>query len=103
MLGDLLRLRGWEVSDFGVDVPSESLAHVIRQTPDLMAVGLSAMSSDNLTSLADACAALPVGDGTDCDDDGRTTAPGDAKVEAPRPGRWEQTLATKQAEHVLAG
>jgi excisionase family DNA binding protein len=57
MLGDLLRLRGWEVSDFGVDVPSESLAHVIRQTPDLMAVGLSAMSSDNLASLADACAA----------------------------------------------
>lgn len=57
MLGDLLRLRGWDVSDFGVDVPSESLAHVIRETPDLMAVGLSAMSSDNLTSLADACAA----------------------------------------------
>ena len=57
MLGDLLRLRGWEVSDFGVDVPSESLAHVIRQTPDLLAVGLSAMSSDNLASLADACAA----------------------------------------------
>ncbi len=58
MLGDLLRLRGWEVSDFGVDVPSESLAHVIRQTPDLLAVGLSAMSSDNLVSLADACAAV---------------------------------------------
>ena len=26
-LGDLLRLRGWEVSGFGVDVPSESIAH----------------------------------------------------------------------------
>jgi excisionase family DNA binding protein len=57
MLGDLLRLRGWDVSDFGVDVPSESIAHVIRETPDLLAVGLSAMSSDNLVSLADACAA----------------------------------------------
>jgi methanogenic corrinoid protein MtbC1 len=34
------------------------LAHVIRQTPDLLAVGLSAMSSDNLASLADACAAV---------------------------------------------
>ena len=56
MLGDLLRLRGWEVSDFGVDVPTESVAHVIRSTPDLLAVGLSAMSSDNLASLADACA-----------------------------------------------
>jgi excisionase family DNA binding protein len=56
MLGDLLRLRGWEVSDFGVDVPSASVAHVVRETPDLLAVGLSVMSSDNLTSLADACA-----------------------------------------------
>ena len=62
MLGDLLRLRGWDVSDFGVDVPSESLAHVISQTPDLVAVGLSAMSSDNLASLADACAAVHVAD-----------------------------------------
>jgi excisionase family DNA binding protein len=57
MLGDLLRLRGWEVSDFGVDMPSESIAHVIRETSDLLAVGLSAMSSDNLPALADACAA----------------------------------------------
>ena len=62
MLGDLLRLRGWDVSDFGVDVPSESLAHVINQTPDLVAVGLSVMSSDNLASLADACAAAHVAD-----------------------------------------
>jgi len=57
MLGDLLRLRGWEVSDFGVDMPSESIAHVIRETSDLLAVGLSAMSADNLPALAEACAA----------------------------------------------
>jgi methanogenic corrinoid protein MtbC1 len=56
MLGDLLRLHGWEVSDFGVDVPSESIAHVIRETNDLLAVGLSAMSTDNLPALAEACA-----------------------------------------------
>lgn len=56
MLGDLLRLRGWEVSDFGVDVPIESIAHVIRETNDLLAVGLSAMSSDNLPALTEACA-----------------------------------------------
>jgi excisionase family DNA binding protein len=62
MLGDLLRLHGWEVSDFGVDVPSESIAHVIRDTPELLAVGLSAMSSDNLVSLADACAAAHAAD-----------------------------------------
>lgn len=62
MLGDLLRLRGWEVSDFGVDVPTGSLAHVIGQTPDLLAVGLSVMSSENLASLAEACAAAHVAD-----------------------------------------
>jgi excisionase family DNA binding protein len=62
MLGDLLRLRGWEVSDFGVDVPSQSLTHVIEQTPDLLAVGLSAMSSDNLVSLAESCAAARAAD-----------------------------------------
>lgn len=57
MLGDLLRLRGWDVSDFGVDVPSESIAHVVRASPDLVAIGLSVMSSDNLEALAAACAA----------------------------------------------
>lgn len=62
MLGDLLRLRGWEVSDFGVDMPSESIAHVIRETNDLLAVGLSAMSSDNLPALAEACAAARAAD-----------------------------------------
>lgn len=62
MLGDLLRLRGWEVSDFGVDMPSESIAHVIRETSDLLAVGLSAMSEDNLPALADACAAARAAD-----------------------------------------
>jgi excisionase family DNA binding protein len=62
MLGDLLRLRGWEVSDFGVDMPSESIVHVIRETPDLLAVGLSAMSSDNLAALGEACAAARAAD-----------------------------------------
>ncbi len=62
MLGDLLRLRGWEVSDFGVDMPSESVAHVIRETPDLLAVGLSTMSSDNLAALGEACAAARAAD-----------------------------------------
>ena len=62
MLGDLLRRRGWEVSDFGVDVPSESIVHVIRDTNDLVAVGLSAMSSDNLASLAEACAVARAAD-----------------------------------------
>jgi MerR family transcriptional regulator, light-induced transcriptional regulator len=62
MLGDLLRLRGWEVSDFGVDVPSKSIAHVIRETSDLLAVGLSAMSSDNLVALGEACVAARAAD-----------------------------------------
>ncbi len=62
MLGDLLRLRGWEVSDFGVDMPSASIAHVIRETQDLLAVGLSVMSSGNLEALGDACASARAAD-----------------------------------------
>jgi methanogenic corrinoid protein MtbC1 len=50
------------VSDFGVDVPTESIAHVIRETSDLLAVGLSAMSSDNLPALAEACAVARAAD-----------------------------------------
>jgi MerR family transcriptional regulator, light-induced transcriptional regulator len=57
MLGDLLRLRGWDVSDIGVDVPISSVAHAVREQPDLVAVGLSAMSTSNLGPLEDACAA----------------------------------------------
>lgn len=56
MLGDLLRLRGWDVSDFGVDVPLESIARVVEHR-DLVAIGLSAMTTDSLASLADACEA----------------------------------------------
>ncbi len=61
-LVDLLRRRVWEVSDFSVDVPRESIAHVIRETNDLLAVGLSTTSSDNLPALADSCAAAPTVD-----------------------------------------
>jgi putative intracellular protease/amidase len=38
------------------------LAHVIRATSDLLAVGLSAMSSDNLPALAEACAVARAAD-----------------------------------------
>ncbi len=62
MLGDLLRLRGWEVSDFGVDVPIESITHLVEATPDLVAIGLSAMSSENLASLGSACRAARAAD-----------------------------------------
>ena len=62
MLGDLLRLRGWEVSDFGVDVPTESITHVVESSPDLLAIGLSVMSSENLASLGAACRAARAAD-----------------------------------------
>jgi excisionase family DNA binding protein len=58
ILGDLLRMRGWEVSDFGANVPSASLVHAVESTPDAVAVGLSATSPDNLDALADACASV---------------------------------------------
>lgn len=89
MLGDLLRLRGWDVSDFGVDVPPESIAHVVRENPELVAVGLSVMSSDNLDALADACAAarsadpdllVVVGGHAIVDDDQARTLGADARA-----------------------
>ncbi len=58
ILGDLLRLRGWEVSDLGADVPSESLVYALRESPDIFAVGLSVTAEENLESLRAACATV---------------------------------------------
>jgi excisionase family DNA binding protein len=58
ILSDLLRLRGWDVSDFGADVPSSSLIHAMHSIPDVVGVGLSVTSPDNLVSLAHAIDAV---------------------------------------------
>lgn len=41
LLADLIRLRGWEVSDLGADMPAASFLHSVLTTPDVAALGLS--------------------------------------------------------------
>lgn len=58
MLGDLLRLEGWEVSDLGADTPAGSFAHAATTTDDAVAVGLSVTNPDHLPACAEAFAAV---------------------------------------------
>ena len=67
MLADLLRSGGWEVSDLGANVPSESFARVAQHTERLVAVGVSVINPDCLDAAAetirvlrDALAATPI-------------------------------------------
>jgi methanogenic corrinoid protein MtbC1 len=58
MVGDLLRGVGWEVSDLGADLPVESFVRAALDTPDLVAVGVSVTSPDNLPAAAEVLAAM---------------------------------------------
>jgi len=58
MLSDLLRLEGWEVTDLGANLPAASLIYVLDDTPDAVAVGLSASSPESLVVLSEMCAAI---------------------------------------------
>ena len=58
ILSDLLRLEGWEVSDLGADVPHDSFVYAVGEIPDVVAVGFSVTSEQNLESLAEVCAAM---------------------------------------------
>lgn len=56
IVSDLLRIRGWEVSDLGADVPAESLVAALESDAEARAIGLSVTSADNLASAAASCA-----------------------------------------------
>ncbi len=58
VLGDLLRLEGWEVSDLGADTPAASFALAAGTTPDVVAVGLSVTHPEHLPACAEAVAAV---------------------------------------------
>jgi excisionase family DNA binding protein len=58
IVSDLLRQRGWEVSDLGADVPDESFVHALLNTSDVVAVGVSVTTEAGLESAARALAAL---------------------------------------------
>ncbi len=58
MLSDLLRLKGWEVADLGVNLPAASLMYLLGDTPDAVAVGLSASSEQSLEAVGEMCHAV---------------------------------------------
>ncbi len=47
MLADLLRLDHFYVDDLGANTPAESFVHAVKQTSDLVAVGISAFAPRN--------------------------------------------------------
>lgn len=57
MLSDLMRLRGWDVFDLGVNVPPPSFVHAARRD-DVVAVGISITSPTHLPAAGEACAAV---------------------------------------------
>jgi excisionase family DNA binding protein len=58
MLGDLMRLHGWEVTDLGANTPSASFVHAAQRTPELAAVGLSVTHADHLAAAHECCSVL---------------------------------------------
>ncbi|MEX2626211.1 MAG: B12-binding domain-containing protein [Ilumatobacteraceae bacterium] len=62
ILADLLRSRGWDVSDLGADTPASSLAHTATSTADLGAVGLSVTHHENLGAATEACGVVRAAD-----------------------------------------
>ncbi len=58
MLSDLLRLEGWSVADLGPNLPAASLVRLLQDTPDAVAIGLSASSIESLAALAEMCATV---------------------------------------------
>jgi MerR family transcriptional regulator, light-induced transcriptional regulator len=58
MLADLLRGRGWDVSDLGADVPHDSFVHAVQSNPDVVAVGISVTTELNLRAARGALRAL---------------------------------------------
>lgn len=55
ILGDLMRLRGWEVIDLGADVPASSYVSAMHEFGDVAAVGLSVTTAGGLDAAREAC------------------------------------------------
>jgi excisionase family DNA binding protein len=62
ILGDLLRLEGWDVSDLGADTPAGSFVLAASAVDDLAAIGISVTSPASLESAAETCRAIRASD-----------------------------------------
>ena len=61
MVADLVRQRGWEVSELGADLPPASFVHAALEAgPELVAVGISVSGVDRLPAVAETATALRV-------------------------------------------
>lgn len=56
MLADLLRREGWDVHDLGPDTPPQSFVHAANAVDELVAIGFSVSSDENLDSARDTLA-----------------------------------------------
>ena len=55
MLGDLMRLHGWDVTDLGANTPTPSFVHAASRSPDVRAVGLSVINPASLSEVEACC------------------------------------------------
>ena len=62
MVADIVRGAGYEVVDLGCNVPAGSLAKIVGDTEDLVAVAISATNSAELKGLEDAVGAIRAAD-----------------------------------------
>jgi methanogenic corrinoid protein MtbC1 len=58
ILGDLIRLEGWDVIDLGADVPASSFGSAVREFGDIAAVGVSVTTDVGLPAASEACRAV---------------------------------------------
>jgi excisionase family DNA binding protein len=58
ILSDLMRLRGWEVSDLGQNTPSVSFLDAARRMSKLDAIALSITHVDHLPGATECCSAI---------------------------------------------
>lgn len=55
ILGDLMRLHGWDVTDLGANTPTASFVHAAQRSAELKAIGLSVTHSTNLSDIEACC------------------------------------------------
>lgn len=58
MISDLIRAKGYHVTDLGADTPTASIISIVGELEELAAIGLSVTSEDNLESCRFAVADL---------------------------------------------